>query len=170
MIGITRKLKRIFTEPKVYALVLRTKAGAVLHLGVHYSLDDALDEAAITLGEGSHIPGDGPEIEMWTSLDGQTLMTEMLPDLGEKLSIAPEVPSVIGMMGGIKKKKTPARKLKVTPKLLTKKEVKNELMKKLIAEGTVTDVKDIKGILSKAEKKLIIEKIMKRQTNDKSKN
>lgn len=153
---ILPKLKRLFMEPQVYALVLESRKGSLLHLGVHYSLDEAV--AAATPGLVK-LTGD-PEsvdmrVDMWTKLKPETVLKALL---------TPEAMSQTSVDSGADKPVTPAinapRTLDETVQRF--RESKNTLMRSLIERGDSRAVAAMKDVLSEPERKLIMEKIQNR--------
>ena len=155
MLGIIPRLKRLLVEPRIYALILQSRRGAVLHLGVHYSLDEAIAAATPTvmaISPAKH--GEKPLIDMYTSLGAGDVIRaliapEALKPTDSSTVVAPEEKTLTAAV----------TKNSTDEQIRAIKNHKNRLMKDLIEGKNVEAVEASKGILSKAERSFIISKI-----------
>jgi hypothetical protein len=166
MKGLIPTIKSALKEPKVYALVVNSMEGGILHLGIHHSLEEAIEATgpAVQAG-GGPVSGGVPQIEMWTALDGADVVRSMVDFQPADLKDEKKIQI---------KKKSLKRPVAVRPKNMkdhidTLRKTKNELMKSLIKDGTLGDVDKTESLLSDAEKKLITQRIKARKKNEKSK-
>lgn len=160
MLSTIPQLKRAWKTPEVYAIVLESSKGSLLHLGIHYSLDEAIAAATPALvASNPHLPSDIIGVEMWASLRGEDVVKTMLdnnPDLLPK----PNQPSRT-----IADIPLPARMNSVVPikdQITRVKDYKNKLMKDLIEQADPKTVESTVGVLSKNERKLIMDAIQKK--------
>jgi len=163
MLGIIPRLKRLFIEPKVYALILESRSGSILHLGIHYSLDEAIKAASPTLTSISqHKDGENATLDMWTSLSGEDVIQELL-NPGSFTDIVPKVLQPSDGPNIPEKKKQVV--LTAEDQIRQIKDSKNKLMQSLVENGDVGAVEKAKDLLSKPEKDLIISKITNGKNN-----
>lgn len=153
MFGFLPKLKRIFVEPKVYAVTLESRHGAILHLGVHYSLEEAIGAATPTLmAVYPHEPEDTIAVDMWTCLDSRTVVNAVT-------SIDPRDYT------DHTTKKNPVKTSVISNDERVKqiRDSKNQLMKSLIEGKNIRELEKVKDLLSKPEQNLIIDKIREKK-------
>jgi hypothetical protein len=85
-----KRIRNTIAQPKVYSLLLETKKGALLHLGVHYSLDEAYEAAklqiAATLGTDISDPTENMEIDLWSTLRAEEALQLLTMNEGPGLS------------------------------------------------------------------------------------
>lgn len=152
MTGIIPRLKRLFMEPHVYAVLLQSRKGAILHLGVHYSLDEAIEAGTPTLlSLAPHKNGDNVVVEMWTVLKGGDAARKLL----DSMSL---VDSGI-KMGQPQHTVTAKNDVGPREQLKNLRSSKNKFMKALIEAKDLAAVEASKDILSKSERAFIIDKI-----------
>lgn len=95
----TNKIKRAVLEPKVYALIVSSTRGQVLHLGVHFSLEDAYAHARKRLETlAIHTPGEAMDIQLWNSMPARQVMAHLtepskLEELGKALANTMPLPA-----------------------------------------------------------------------------
>lgn len=64
-------------EPKVYTLIVRSARGQVLHLGVHFSLDEAYAVAKMKLGAlVPHNQGEAMDIDLWNAIPARECVAQ----------------------------------------------------------------------------------------------
>jgi len=69
MVELFDKLKKMIAEPKVYALMVRSDRGSVLHLGVHFSLEEAYAAARTRMQSiATHKVGEAMDIDLWNCM------------------------------------------------------------------------------------------------------
>ena len=159
------KVKRFFAEPKIYALLLQTAGGGVLHLGIHYSLDEAVNAAIPMLNKTTDFQaGDHMTIEMWSSLSGKDAVSTIMnvDQMREDL--------IIQMMTNPTKTKgvtLPDIPTTVDTQIKACLNAKNDLMKTLISIGNLTELRKSLKFLNKAEQALVKNKITQRKNEKK---
>lgn len=139
-----RPLKQAVMEPQIYAIILHSKKNAILHLGIHFSLDDAIAAATpALLASGESKPTDRIEVEMWTSLSAKHVVRAVLD--------SNEIPAMT--------KEIPIRKT-AKEQFEEMKKIKNELMAKIIATKDEAFLRQHKNAFTKAEIKYIENSMM----------
>lgn len=137
------RLKKTAAEPRVYAVVLQAKTGSILHLGVHFSLDEAVHAARESFVRVA--PAQGNEfvnIDIYDSMSG----AEVIKALTESVQVQN------------KKGKNAIEQIQMI------KESKNQLMKMLIEEKNLGYVEKSRNLLTANEKAFIEAKIHDRKT------
>ena len=156
MKGLIPTLRSLRREPKVYAVVLHSSQGSILHLGIHHSLDEAVEAATPTLmSTGTPIPDENASIDMWTSLEGSQVVETMIEFKVPGLNVSDQAEEKV------------SNPLSTSDRIEQFKSTKNSLMKALIKEGSLSDIKKTGTLLNSSEKKLIMAKIAQRKkTNE----
>jgi len=74
------KLKQMVMEPKVYTILVKSPRGQVLHLGVHFSLEEAYAVARRKLERLSPTTqiGEPMDIDMWNSIPARQLVSMIM--------------------------------------------------------------------------------------------
>lgn len=139
------KLPEKKVEPKIYALTVKSPRLEIIHVGIHFSLDEAYDAACEKVW--SYNPGvrDSVDIDMWTVVSAQ----EFLPQISNTMqtAISQEAPCPRTVEDCLRDFKT----------------AKNGLLNKLIETGDASRVKRIQStFLTSHEKQLVLEKIARR--------
>lgn len=79
MQDLFKHLNRVVMEPKVYALRIVSAHAQVLHLGVHFSLEEAYAVARVRLQQvAPHKPGEPIDIDCWNSMPARDCITQLL--------------------------------------------------------------------------------------------
>ena len=100
-------LKTTLKEPRIYALVMNSAEGGILHLGIHNSLDEAIEATHPAVHEaGGPLNGGVPQVEMWTALDGAEVIRAMVDFKPMKTSPAKKK---VGLPKASKAKEVPVR-------------------------------------------------------------
>lgn len=153
MAGAFEKLKRMVMDPKVYALVVKTNRMAILHVGVHYSLDEAfaaVKQRALNESKTKDLAKLDIDMWMWEVMPAPAILArffgkEIMPqafltqDLSTGAPVQPEVSTA-----------EYAKKVYA---------MKNELMKRIIDTKDLTALAEAETFLTETELKLIREKI-----------
>lgn len=93
------KLKRMVKEPKIYALIVESEHGQALHLGVHFSLEEAYAVARARMETLiPHRPGQAMNIDLWNTLSARQVIAQLMDPAwanelvpgGEKKELSPE--------------------------------------------------------------------------------
>jgi hypothetical protein len=72
---ISSKIKRTVLEPKVYALLVTSAKGQILHLGVHYSLEEAYSSARQRMEVlAPHDSREAVDIQLWNSMSARQVI------------------------------------------------------------------------------------------------
>jgi hypothetical protein len=140
-------------EPKIYALLVGSIHGQILHLGIHLSLDEAYAAAKVKMSAlGAHRPQDSVNLELWNTLDLSFLFDGVKP---------PEIPKVIDTIPIIKDISTIEIKSvkSIDDSVKDIKNMRNNLMKKLIEDGDMKQVELVKDILGTNSKRYVIKAI-----------
>ena len=177
-------------EPKIYALVVTSEKGQVLHLGVHFSLEEAYAAARKRMESlVSHTVGEAMDIELWNTLPAREVLTQFTdPMYAADIVPLPEgtpkkpVDTTINEGEAISMELGPTGLPLLLEKLINEstigpsekdtstlhdhikdlKKSKNHLMQKLISEGDITAVERVKGLLGNNSRKYIIDAILKK--------
>jgi len=73
------KLKRMVVEPKIYAILVTSSRGQILHIGVHFSLEEAYTVARSRMEEFTpHQPGEAIDIELWNTMSARQMLTQII--------------------------------------------------------------------------------------------
>ena len=65
-------------EPKVYALLVTSNRGQVMHLGVHFSLEEAYSAARQRMEMLTpHKPGEAMDIELWNTMTARQVIAQI---------------------------------------------------------------------------------------------
>lgn len=186
---ILSKIKRLVLEPKLYALLVSSTRGQVLHLGVHFSLEEAYSAARKRMEQlAPHAAGEAIDMQLWNSMPARqvvalitdpTKIDEVFQE-GENQVITPIANGVIigsgplpaifeELLKGTTKEDAP--KLKhptneepptVIDHIQDLKASKNDLMKKLIEDGDVNQVEKVKDLLGAHSKRYVLKAIEKK--------
>jgi len=66
-------------EPKVYAMLVSSSRGQILHIGVHFSLEEAYTVARERMDKFTpHKAGDPIDIELWNTLTARQVLTQII--------------------------------------------------------------------------------------------
>lgn len=185
---IFSKLKRMVQEPKIYALTVDSDRGQTLYLGAHFSLEDAFAAARERM---EMIIPHGPEetlsIDLWNTLSARQAIAQLmdpawaneLVPTQEKRDLSPEersraaavangdLPSSMAALltsfstnkAGEEKKIT----LTINDHILSVKETKNLLMKKLIDSESISQAEKLKSLLGPNSLKYVLKEIQKKK-------
>lgn len=78
MLDILSKIKRMVLEPKIYALLVTSNRGQVIHLGVHFSLEEAYSAARQRMEMLTpHKPGEAMDIELWNMMPARQVIAQI---------------------------------------------------------------------------------------------
>ena len=109
---ILPKFKRMILEPKVYALMIKSARGQVLHVGVHFTLEEAYLMAKKRMENlAPHILGETMDIDLWNSIPVSQVLSQSIDIAGlEEIiksydNIGTDVPT--GTVVEINKEKNP---------------------------------------------------------------
>lgn len=179
------KVKKMVSEPKVYALMVESAHGQVLHLGVHFTLEEAYSTARRKMESlSSHTPGEAMDIDLWSMIPARQLIAQLLDPSSfnenspksdsetvketsafseqdeEGINQLPESLKKI-LLSGPNNKKLPVNST-MKDHIQEVKEKKNRLMKKLIVEGDVEQVEKLKDLLGPNSRKYVLQAIKRR--------
>lgn len=153
-------IRKSTTESKIFALVVSSKYGQILHVGVHFNLEDAYVNARKKLESiAAHNPSDSIDIGLWDSVPARRIIDAFIDPIHvEVMPIVPEVPVIV------EKEPIPT----VDDYVKDIKDSKNDLMKKLIEEGDLTKVEQLKEFLGTYSKRFVIKAIKEKIANNQS--
>ena len=174
---ILSNLKKMVVEPKIYTLLVRSPRALVLHLGIHFTLDEAYSVACKNMnGLTPHQPGEPMDIDMWNSLPIRQIIAqsvdpskagELFPFIDQKegqgtIIEATDFPAVIQSI--FNRTTEPLKKMKngsatLTEQIEDMKETKNNLMKKLISNGDIEQVDKLKDLLDANSRRYVLKQI-----------
>ena len=70
------KIKKMISEPKIYAIMVRSMRGQALHIGVYFTLEEAYSSARKQLESFSpHFVGEAVDIDLWNSIPIRQALT-----------------------------------------------------------------------------------------------
>lgn len=164
---ISSKLKRLVVEPKVFSMLIRSKNGQVLYIGVHFSLEEAY---GVALSQMANLPnyknGDGADIELWSSIPARQMIAQFIDpskinDVIDFLE-TPET-SIIENNLAISGRPTEdgTKEETIEEKVKELKEIKSSLMKKLIEDGDINQAEKLKSIIGINSHQYVVKKIKK---------
>lgn len=146
-------LKKLVVMPKVYAIVVSSPRGSILHLGVYASLDHAFEMAKNDLVVFTpHKDRDSVEIDYWACINGKDVIMALSEDSGVNIPVEVIANEKNALRAPVQKQTT-ADFVKVI------KDQKNELIKKIIDTQDLSVIKSARQVLSKPEIKFISDKI-----------
>lgn len=184
------QIKKTTLEPKMFALLVKSPAGQILHLGAHFTLDEAYSAATqkvktlVTYKEGDMV-----DIDLWNSIPAKEAILMLMDPVevnefmkSESFGGMPEdefeglppllqdllrhaVPiSAKDLVHKLEEKSTPPESTKpiITDYVKHAKDAKNDLMKKLIEDGNIDAVEKVKSLLGTTSKKYVLEEINKK--------
>ena len=170
-------LKKVVLEPKIYTIIVRSSKGHVLHLGVHFTLEEAYSAACKRMEMLSpHKYGEAIDIDMWNSMSIRQAITNVTENVstGEQaqgivVGDNPEIPAIIkdfldqidGQAKVIEPKK---EEITLDQKTDDLRKAKNELMKKLISDGDIEQVEKVKGLLDSYARRYVLKQIQKNKS------
>lgn len=178
-------IKSINLESRVYALIVKTQSGDILHLGVHFTLEEAYSEACNEVEKlSTYKKGDHVSLDLWNSMparkmialiqEGHEKMPEFIPAPTEQKK------DIIDLMGNmtpmpledfmkiLKNNRPDPRKFVLDDYIEFMKMSKNDLIRELIEAGDLEKVEKIKDLLGANSKKYIIGEINKRNEKNKT--
>lgn len=143
-------------EPQIFAMVVSSKMGQRLHIGVHFSLEDAYAVARTEMEAlGQHKPGDAVDIQLWNMVPAHDVLNKMI-DTGkihvQSVVFNPIEPPMAAL---------PVPEPNIDDYIMGMRDSKNGLMKKLIAEGNIEKVAEVKGLLGANSSRYVIKAIEK---------
>lgn len=179
MLDILTKLKKTVLEQRIYALLIKSSRGQVLHLGMHFSLDEAYLLARKRMEDLTPIiPGESVDIELWNSLSIRDIIVQSVDP--SKIVLTPQ--DILPFRGGlVPVKSEPIERIQELPNIPTQSkliltiedrvknvnEARNDLLKKLIETGDISQVEKLKSpIVTATEKRYIIDRIEKKNAQN----
>lgn len=194
---IFSKVNKMVIEPRVFTLIARSSNCEVLHLGVHFTLEDAFYAARKRVESlPGYKPGEQIDLDMWNSLSAREVLASLSTNniaslapltqidipLNTLTTLSNKLPQVIvtelfknGRIIKPQQQKAPLQGHKETALSSLKKPVKNpkatknELMSKMIKEGNPALVNEQKTALTDSEKAYVLGKIQEKSRSLKKK-
>lgn len=72
-------IKKTVLEPKVYALIVKSKCGQALHIGIHFTLEEAYSSARKRVEKiPGYKEGDAVDIDLWNTMSGRQAIVELM--------------------------------------------------------------------------------------------
>lgn len=145
-------IKKSTSESKLFAMIVTSKFGQILYMGTHFSLDEAYSSARRKIESiAPHNPNDSVDIGLWNSMPARALI-ESFVDQGQAMIVLPPT--------GIQVELEPEPvSNSVADYVKDIKDSKNDLMKKLIEEGDLEQVEQLKEFLGTYSKRFVIKAI-----------
>lgn len=186
-------MKKTVLEPKVYALILKSKCGQSLHVGVHFTLEEAYGAARRRIEKlPGYKDGDAVDIDLWNTMPGRQAIVELMDpthlsavhlevnanqeipfDLkGNPQEALADMPEAVrnlleGVMAGpetfMETIMAGAEEDTIEDCVNDMKLVKNDLMKKLIAEANIEQADKLKGLLGSNSYRYVMSEIKKKK-------
>lgn len=204
------KLKKMVMEPKVYALFVRSIRGQVLHIGIHFSLEEAYAAARIRMEQlAPHKPGEAMDIDLWNVMPareciaqffdpnkiipdpkttpadppnpmapypGMPATTMFSPVPGMIVGQGPIPPEILKLLMSLGPTSIPpamgsgapepvpnagiqAQDITIKDYVQEMKDIKNEMLQKLVDNGSIEEVDKLGRLLSSHERKFVLKKI-----------
>lgn len=149
-----RKLKRTVADPKVYSLIVKSNRMVILHMGVHYSLDEAfaaVKKRFIEEGEKKDPSKLNLDLWMWEAMPASAVMSKFF---GKDY-----MTSLVLPVANLSTDEHPPAEVSASEYAKQVYDMKNELMRRIIDTKDAGALQEAKSILSKKEIQLIESKI-----------
>ena len=165
------KFKKSSFEKKVYTLLVSSAHGQILHIGTHFTLEEAYSVARTKMQVlFAHNPGESINIEMWNNLDIKEIISSAVDD-GKSIIetvIESSRPTEIADMANLSsvsqiKKELPL--LEGSDYIREIKNSRNALMKKLIEDGDLEKVEEAKDVLGQNSKRYVLKSIKEKNNS-----
>lgn len=129
---------------QIYAIVVSSKNGVILHLGVHYSLDEAYSAARDQLyAYTPHKPNMSVDIDFWATMSPVSIARALVKGSIEDFALP-----------------TPIEKEKsLSDQIKDAKQQKNAIMKSILLKKDLGLLREAKPLLSRTEVKFIENKL-----------
>jgi len=170
------KIRKQVLEPKIFAVIARANNAAVLHQGVHFTLEEAFNAAGKRLVEsGAAKLGQPIEMDLWSAIPAREVLTKLCEvdnvpidtvQRPEPVQISADTSIAVDETVDPGNPMGPVLKVlegipDVTVQVLTMKDMH---MKDLISKGRFEDVAEASD-LSEEEKQYVREQINKNKLN-----
>jgi hypothetical protein len=179
------------SEPKIYAVLVESARGQVLHLGVHFSLEEAYAAARVRMESLTpHSKGEAMDIDLWNTMPARQAIAQLMdPSWANELVKLPEsngeTPVDSRVQTGPVEQVDPQKLSSMLDSLFLKpateekqpaettindyvqgiKTKKNALMKKLIQDGDVAQVEKFKSVLGPYSRRYVLKQIENKNKN-----
>lgn len=190
------QIKKITLEPKMFALLVKSPAGTILHIGAHFTLEEAYSAASNKIKTlVTYKEGDMVDIDLWNSVTAKEAISMLMDPVqisevfksestGElSASEIDDLPLIIqeilrqttpisaktAINRLSKDKKEDNTKPVLTDYVQHAKDAKNDLMKKLIEDGNINAVEKVSSLLGATSRKYVIKEIEKKNTESNNK-
>ncbi len=190
-------IKKITLEPRMFALLVKSQAGSILHLGAHFTLEEAYSAASSKIKTlATYKEGDMVDIDLWNSIPARETMRMLMdPEKVEEMINAEssgilsdnelaDLPPMLQellkhavpitakeLVHKLSERSTPPESTKpvITDYIQHAKDAKNDLMKKLIEDGNIEAVEKVKGLLGTTSRKYVLGEIQKKNAEPNNK-
>jgi hypothetical protein len=161
---IFSNLNRMVLEPKVFAIVVKSPSGQAVHIGVHFSLEDAYAAASRKMETlPAYKPGEPIDIDLWNSLSARQVVAQLVNPLKIDELLKKEETAITVTASDQKT-------IHVLKDFIQDmKETKSDLMKKLIEDGNVEQVEKLKNLIDPYSRKYILKEIKKKNIDKETK-
>ncbi len=168
MLNLFEKINKSVLEPNIYALVVKTPEREVLHIGVHFSLDEAYETACRNISRRmTKEKKESTEfiMEMWDSMSARDVVIKMSDP--NKISVDDPVP-VINDQPAIPGSQQPPETPPIETCINDFKRAKNTILARLIDEGDTRKIERMSAqVITANEKRLVLKKIADKTTSKK---
>lgn len=156
-------IKKSITEAKMFAMIVTSKYGQILYMGVHFNLDEAYSVARRKIESiAPHNPNDSVDIGLWNSIPAKVVMEGFL-ESGSGLMILPATGIHVELDS------YPVSN-SVEDYVKDIKDSKNDLMKKLIEDGDLEQVEKLKDFLGTYSKRFVVKAIKEKMVDNPANN
>lgn len=166
-------------EPKVFALIVSSKMGQRLHLGVHFTLEEAYAAARAEMNSlGVHGASEAVNIDLWNTLPGDTVLNKLIDTGAPQVQPSLILPGIdlvpmntvptngLNNLPPVEEEKEPES---VETHIKNMRDSKNILMKKLIDEGDLSQVEKAKSLLGTYSKNYVVKAIEDKKNSESNK-
>lgn len=158
MTEVLTKLKSKTIEPKIYSLVVKSNKLVILHMGVYHTLDEAfaaVKQRAMEETKTTNVATLNLDMWMWETMPANTIIAKLFgADFPGQFVITEKAPEDLSTVN------LPVATIGASEYVKRVYDMRNELMKRIIDNKDVEALEEAKSILTKAELKLIREKII----------
>lgn len=157
-------------EPKVFSLLVRSRRGVLLYLGVHHSLDSAYDSAVAAMrAKLPQTQNEEVNIDLWTCMAPEDAVRELLEDvpLVEDTPVEPiNLPGIPVPVPGRLRRPLTVRKERIKTAVNEEQVKKSLLMQKIIDSGDLKLLEENRKFLSKPEIRFVETAILSKDTKE----
>ena len=159
------RLKRMTYEPKIFALLVSSIHGQILHLGVHFTLEEAYAAAKAKIQSVSvHKIGDSVDIDLWNVLEMKEIVMNAMEEKSPiESSVESLKPTEVGKVANLSETPiivdSPKSAEKIEDYMKSVRDAKNTLMKQLIERGDIDYVPAVRDLLGTNSMRYVLKAI-----------